>query len=153
MPGRPTSVEALILRPGHWWYMAAVLAALLLVIAIAVSPIVIANYVVNVRGRALQQCLGFSASEVSVPVTGSNEIRLFAITSLREDSPLARAGLRPADIPVGYEHGFAVGFYDDLQAALNGKDVSLRVLAAADWSKGTAGWRTIRLGRLPVNCN
>jgi hypothetical protein len=132
--------------------LAAALGALLLVIAIAVAPTLIRNYAVEFRGPELQQCLGFTASEVSVLATGSEEMRVFLITSLREDSPLARAGLRPADIPVGYEHGFAVGFYDDLQAALNGEDVSLSVLATADWSKGTAGWRTIRLGRLPVKC-
>jgi hypothetical protein len=77
---------------------------------------------------------------------------MFANASVRDDSPLARAGIRSGDIPVGHHHGFAVGFYDDVRAALNGDDVSFRVLAASDWSRGPAAWRTIRLERLAVKC-
>ena len=137
----------------HWWYVVAVLTTLLVVTVLAVSPTLIHEYEMRVRGPELQECLGFTASEVSVLTNGSEEIRLFAITSLREDSPLARAGIRAGDMPVGYEHGFAVGFYDDVRAALNGYDVSFHVLARSDWSKGLAAWRTVRLERLAVKCD
>ena len=139
------------LQPAHWWYVVAVLITVLFVTVLAVSPTLIRDYEVRVRGPELQKCLGFTASEVSV-TDGSEEMRMFAITSLREDSPLARAGLRPGDIPVGFEHGFAVGFYDHVRAALHGYDVSFHVLARSDWSKGRTAWRTIRLERLAVKC-
>ena len=148
---RGSSRSTFKLQPAHWWYVVAVLTTVLVVTVLAVSTTLIRDYEVGVLGPELQKCLGFTASEVSV-TNGSEEMRMFAIASLREDSPLARAGIRPGDIPVGYHHGFAVGFYDDVRAALNGVDVSFRVLAASEWSKGSAAWRTVRLERLAVKC-
>ena len=140
------------LGPAHWLFIMATLVALAGVGVIIVAPTLISHYVVEVRGPELQRCLGFTASEVSAPANASKEARVFAVTSVREDSPLVRSGLRSGDIPVGYQHGSAPGFYNDLEAAMHGEDVTLVVIAAADWPKGMAGRRTIRLAPLGVTC-
>ncbi len=89
---------------------------------------------------------------VTVAAGTAAQTEAFVITSINTDSPLARAGLRPGDTPVGYQHAFGTGFYADLDAALKGRDITLDVIAAADWSRGRDALRSIHLVSMSGRC-
>ena len=49
---------------------------------------------------------------------------MFTITSVNRESPLALAGIKPGDVPVGYKHGMDTGFYGDMAAVIDGQEVT-----------------------------
>jgi hypothetical protein len=141
-------MQRLELNRTHWWFLVATLCTLLVYVAILASPDWDYQYIVEQRGPQLQRCLGFTASEIP----GPSGLPFFAITSLNPNSPLAVAGIRPGDIPIGYQHGFASAFYRDLEGALSGERVTITVMSTPDWDKGRAGRRAIEIGPLSASC-
>jgi hypothetical protein len=147
-PRLPTIKRAIVLTPAHWWITVAALALVMLAVGLAAMP----RWWADARGRELQRCLGFTASMVTVAAGTAAQTEAFAITSINTDSPLARAGLRPGDAPVGSQHASDAGFYADVDAALKGSDITLDVIATADWSRGRDALRSIHLANMSGRC-
>jgi hypothetical protein len=141
-----------VLRITHWWYIASGLTVVLLVFVLMAMPEWNQTHLQEVRGPELQRCFGFVASQVPDPSQNPSVGSVFAIIAVDDNRPLARAGIRPGDVPVGYQHGMAAGFYGDLEAALTGYEVTLNVLSISDWQRGRDGWRVIRLKGLAGLC-
>jgi hypothetical protein len=146
-PRLPTIKRAIVLTPAHWWITLAGLALVMLAAGLAAMP----RWWPDARGRELQRCLGFTASMVTVAAGTPAQTEAFVITSINTDSPLARAGLRPGDTPIGSQHA-SDGFYADLDAALKGSDITLDVIATADWSRGLDALRSIHLVNISGRC-
>jgi hypothetical protein len=140
------------LGPAQWWSVVAVLCLIAVYFAIATIPTWYTEYRIASDGPILQRCFGFAAAEVPAPPDAPVE-RVFAITSVNPDGALAKAGVRAGDVPVGYQHGFASGFYQDLGIALEGGDVTLLVIAMADLGKSTSARRSIHFRNLDLKCN
>ena len=58
---------------------------------------------------------------------------------------MARAGFRAGDIPTGYKHGFASGFYQDLLWVKKGHTMTIKIVAAEDYRRGSESWRDVSL--------
>lgn len=140
------------LGPAQWWSVVAVVCLVVVYVAITTIPPWYTEYRTATDGPILQRCFGLVAAEVPAPPDGPVE-RVFAITWVNADGALAKAGVRAGDLPVGYHHGFAIGFYQDLGIALEGGDVTFSVMAMADLGKGTRAWRSIHLSDLDLKCN
>lgn len=77
---------------------------------------------------------------------------LLTITGLQPDSPLAAAGVKVDDVPIGYKHGVETGFYGDLESVVAGEDTVIRVVARADFPRGPDAWRTVRIEGRRMTC-
>jgi hypothetical protein len=144
----PILKRATVLTAAHWWITLAGLALVVWVVGLAAMPL----WWVDARGRELQRCLGFAASTVTMAAGTAMQTEAFVITSINTNSPLARVGLKPGDTPVDYQHASDGGLYRDLDAALNGRDVTVHVVATADWSRGRNALRSIHLVNLSGLC-
>lgn len=140
------------LGSAQWWYLAASLAgAVLMYFIIVAIPEWQHVYTVEVRGPQLQRCLGFTASRPT-PSRMLERGTMLTISSVEPDSPLGRAGIRPGDIPVGYKHGMETGFYADLEAVVDGRSVTLTIVAREDFERGSEAWRQVRVEGRRVAC-
>lgn len=136
----------------HWWSVVAGICLVVVYVVIVMMPMWYTEYRIATDGPVLQRCFGFVAAQVPAPAGVPLE-RVFAITSVNPEGALAKAGVRAGDLPVGYKHGFASGFYQDLGIALEGGDVTLSVMAMADLGKTTGAWRSIPFSNLDLKCN
>ena len=133
-------------RPVGSVAIAASLLALFLVAIAGMSPRIYSWWFERRNGPILQREFGFLAGHESIgSPAGSQEV--FLITKLEPTGRLARAGFELGDIPVGYKHGFAAGFYADLELVRNGATRSLRAIRRSEYERGLGpeAWRTITL--------
>src|SRR5687767_10879231 len=120
-----------------------VLVVLPLLVGFAFQKELYALYLIRVLGPGLQREFGFTAGDVQIVTEAGEQLDVFGITSLVPGGSLARAGFRSGDIPTGYKHGFANGFYQDLIRVQRGEPAVIKVMAAKDFSKGPQAWREV----------
>ncbi len=101
-------------------------------------------WVVSFVGPELQRHFGFRAGRVEVVAAGGHRLE-FAVTAVNPSGAFARAGVKPFDLPIGYQHGIASGFYQHLMWAREGHPADIMVLAASDYSKRWQSARRIRI--------
>jgi hypothetical protein len=135
----------LTLSRGSQLYVALVLLVLLpLVVGIAFQDRLYGVYLEHFVRPDLEKEFGFTAGEVQVPSRAPCPPQ-FAIVEVSRTGVLWRAGMRPGDLPVGYVHGSATGFYSDLVRVRAGHPVEVQVLAVADYGEGLKAWRRVHL--------
>jgi len=122
-----------------------VLVVLPLVVGFAYQQELYALYLIHLCGPELQREFGFTAGDVKVMNEGGEPREEFGITAVVPGGLLARAGFKAGDIPTGYKHGFANGFYQDLVWVRKGQPMVITVVASEDYLKGSAAWREISL--------
>lgn len=140
------------LQPIHWVYAVVTLLLVILFFGVLALPEWYYWDLVERRSPVLQRCFKFAASEMPSPSASGVPETVFTITAVHPESVLAQAGLRAGDLPVGYAHGMINGFYSDLEAVLDGYDVTFDVLATTDWQRGHNGWRTVHVAGVRMQC-
>jgi len=121
-----------------------VVVALPIVLALVFQFQIYDAYLEQFVRPGLEREFGFTAGTIQLPAV-AGPCDQFAIVAVSADGILAKAGVRSGDLPVGYKHGFATGFYQDLLQVQRGSSVKIRVLAASDYEKGLDAWREVRL--------
>lgn len=143
-------LRPITLGTGHWLVAGAGLLLILLFVVVFVAlPEWQNTHLTTVRGPKLQRCLGFAAERRSMP---GGDWDLLTITGLQLESPLAAAGVKVDDVPIGYQHGVETGFYGDLESVVAGEDTVVRVVARADFPRGPDAWRTVRIEGRRMTC-
>jgi hypothetical protein len=127
------------------------LCLVLVVVGIVAAPEWYRDWTLEVQAPRLQRCFGFTAAPARLG-SGGQEFTALTITSVDAGSPLAKAGVKTGDVPVGYQHGQVVGFYSDLDYAATGGDVTFSVIAISDWARGREALRSIRLAMVSRQC-
>src|SRR5687767_13918805 len=108
--------RALSLRWPQWFVMAALLLGLGAVGAIVVWPQLRDWYLEAVQGPRFQQEFGFKTDYVTLVFRGE-PYQQFTIAEVVPNGAFERAGVLPGDVPFGYVHGVAPGFFADLLSA------------------------------------
>jgi hypothetical protein len=85
------------------------------------------------------------AGTISLTDNDGKQVPVFSLTEVTPDGALGRAGVRAGDIPVGFKHGFQIGFYASLWTVHNGTPVQLSVVTAEEWPQGVSAWRRITI--------
>jgi hypothetical protein len=138
-------MKYLTLSRSHQLYFTLVLLVLLpLVLGIAFQHQLHGLYLEHFVRPDLEREFGFTAGEIRIPALAGCPPQ-FAIVAVSPTGVLGRAGVRPGDLPVGYVHGFSSGFYSDLLWLKAGHSVELKLMASADYGKGSQAWRRVRL--------
>jgi hypothetical protein len=116
-----------------------------LVVWLLLGDYLYAEYVLDVKAPRLRQRFGFSMDRVRIgsPPDG---YEVSAISAVTPDGILARAGFKPGDVPTGYVDAGRAAFYQELQAVLDGYEVTFRLTTVPALQGGSGEQRRIVLG-------
>jgi len=131
-------------RSQQLYFGLVVLVVLPLILAFAVQPQLYDAYLDHFVRTGLEREFGFTAGTIRLPAEADG-LDMFSIVAVAPGGALERAGVRPGDLPVGYHHGFATGFYLDLLAVRRGEPVEVAVLSSGDYSKGWKARHKVRI--------
>ncbi len=129
-------------NPRQLLYLAGTLGLLSLLLPVAFERPLHQFWIEHWIAPKLQHDLGFTAGYREVaPGQGP----AFLLLTVTPGGRLYRAGFRAGDIPVGYQHGFVSGFYDDLLAVSDGRQVEIAVIPAGVAARGSEDWKRLRV--------
>ena len=116
-----------------------------LAVWLLVGDYLYAEYVLDVKAPRLRQRFGFSMDRVRIE-SPPDAYDVSAISAVAPDGVLARAGFRPGDVPTGYVEGGRAAFYQELQAVLDGYEVTFRLTTVSALQAGSGEQRRVTLG-------
>lgn len=139
--GSLTAMRLMTLPRTKFLYLAVIFVALAAVVAVIVlTPNEIC---LRFEMPRYERAFGFKLGEMEAPGAGASSDRVLAVTTVEPNGVFARSGVRPGDVPRGH-HGIAE-FCGDLDAALGGRAVDLRLNNLVDARAGKDSVREIRL--------
>jgi hypothetical protein len=142
-----TAPETLSIR--HWWILTFVLlVALPIVLALNFMNEMFAWYSQQFVEPAMQRSLGFSGGEVTIH-QGNTSFAWYGIVSVSPGGAFERAGVKPGDLPVGYQHGTRTGMISDLQNS-RGRSIELHFINRAAYEAGNYRPRSVTVN-VPAN--
>ncbi len=102
------------------------------------------QYVLAVKAPILRHQFGFQVNRVQIG-SPPDAYEIEVISSVLTGGVPARAGFRPGDVPLWHVEGGPAGFYQDLQAVLDGHEITLRVTTVSALQVGSGEQRRITL--------
>jgi hypothetical protein len=136
--------ELITLRKTHFLYTSLVLAILLIILAIVLSPGVHAYWCQHFDMPEYERQFGFKLGSFELPDQHGGTYTATGVASVDPAGWFARAGIRPGDVP-RMHHGIS-SFCGTLGAAAEGYTSSLDVVNVADLRAGNATRREVTLG-------
>jgi hypothetical protein len=119
-----------------------VLVIIPLLVWLVIGDYLYSEYVLEVKAPRLRERFGFSMERVRIG-SAPDTYEVNAISSVTPGGVLARAGFRSGDVPTGYVEGGRAAFYQELQAVLDGYDVTFRLTTVPALEGGTGEARRI----------
>ena len=139
------------LRPfglNQWWYVAAMLIILTLVLGLVFQYGIYSWYLQEFIEPKLEISLGFRGGILRIE-DDSGSHNVYAVVAVSPGGVFERAGVRPGDIPDGYSHGVRSGFVNHIFDSRGGV-ARLRFVGEADARRGN--WQSRRV-EVPVPRN
>jgi hypothetical protein len=121
-----------------------VLVVVPLAVWLLVGDYLYAEYVLDVKAPRLRQRFGFSMDRVRIG-SPPDTYDVSAISAVTPDGVLARAGFKPGDVPTGYVDAGRAAFYQELQAVLDGYEVTFRLTTLPALQAGSDEQRRVVL--------